>query len=88
MFEVFLTSRAEKQLKTLPSGVQKRVIKAINALERTFFPFDYDVRKLRGMESTYRLRIATYRLLYKVNINEKNIIVLAILPRKSAYKKR
>ena len=87
MFEIFFTNRAEKALKTLDHKISKKVIEAINSLEYTYFPKPYDIKKLKGMENTYRIRIGDYRMLYRVDFEKKTIYILSILLRKQAYKK-
>ena len=39
-----------------------------------------------GRVDTYRIRIGDIRVMYEVNLHDKEINVLAIMPRSSAYK--
>ena len=46
MFEVFLTNRAEKGIKSLDEiKLRRRIEEAIDALNHTYFPKRYDTRK-------------------------------------------
>ena len=86
MFEVFLTNRAEKALKSLGDrGLRRRIEEMIDTLSHTYFPKGYDIKKLKGVKNTYRLRIGDYRIIYTVNFNNSQIFVTSITPRKKAY---
>ena len=83
MFEVFLTNRAEKGIKSLDEiKLRRRIEEAIDALNHTYFPKRYDIKKLKGVKNTYRLRIGDYRIIYTANFNNSQIFVLSITPRK------
>jgi len=45
-----------------------------------------DIRKLKGRENVFGIRIGKYRIFFKLYKEEKKIIVFSILPRKKAYK--
>lgn len=87
MFEVFLSNRAEKTLKLLNSKMKEQIKEAIDKFIHTHSPRDYDVKKLKGIKSTYRLRIGNYRIIYQVDFNRKLIFVLSIISREKAYKR-
>lgn len=61
MFEIFLTNRAEKALKSLDVKLKKRIETTLDDLVYTYFPGRYDIKKLKGVKHTYRMRIGTYR---------------------------
>ena len=86
MFEVFLTNRAEKVIKSLDDiKLRRRIKEVIDTLSHTYFPDRYDIKKLKGVKNTYRLRIGDYRIIYTVNFTNSQIIVSSITPRKKAY---
>lgn len=86
MFEVFLTNRAEKALKSLEDvKLKRRIEEAIDILTLTYFPKGYDIKKLKGVKNTYRLRIGDSRIIYTVDFNKSQIFVSSITPRKKAY---
>ncbi len=87
LFEVYLSSRAENGLKKAPAKVKERIIGIIDSLEKSYFPKGADVKKMKGYENTYRIRIGDYRIIYRVNFREKKITVLSIFPRKKAYRR-
>lgn len=44
------------------------------------------VKKLRGYDSTYRVRVGNYRIIYEVNDRTQQISILWIADRKDAYR--
>ena len=74
-----ITKTAEKSIKKLNEPFKSRIIKAVKKLPSG------DVKKLRGYDSFYRLRLGDYRVIYKM---ENEIITVAdVLPRGEAYKR-
>ena len=60
----FISGQEQKQ--------QKRILKAIYAL-----PIG-DVRKMSGYEKLYRLRVGGYRILFEMNLQKEEIILIDI----------
>ena len=82
-FEVFLSNNAEKGLAKSDSFIKKRMHEALDELETNPVPIQkFDVTKLSGSESNYRIRIGQYRMLYSIKWNEKQIQVFDINKRK------
>ncbi len=85
MFNVVLTSRAVKNFKRLPEELQNRCEKIFDELQSSFAPIRLDIKKLKGYENIYRIRLGSWRIIYKVDNKEKLILIYDILPRKKAY---
>ena len=87
MFDVEFTSKAEKQFNKLDKTTKMSLFNLIEQFSSTAFPKNYDIVKVKiaGKEQIYRVKIGDFRLLYLVGAPKK-IIILAIKPRKSAYK--
>ena len=79
MFSIFLTKKAEKQLKKFPLQIEKRILKKIYNLRND--PF-HNVKRLQG-KNFWRLRIEDYRAILDIIIKDKKIIVLRIEHRKN-----
>jgi len=75
---------AEKELTKIPNEAQAIVTFKIETL--TANPFPQNVRKLKGAEFFYRIRVGDYRIIYQVLAKEKLIIITNIRHRKDAYK--
>ncbi len=69
-----ISRTAEKQLKKVNRGDQRRVVKAIVALADD--PHPQGSRKLAGYEDVFRIRVGQYRVLYSVSGKKLIIIVL------------
>ena len=78
-----VTKTAFKQLLRIPYKIRFRIEKKIEQL--TDNPFPVKAKKLSGRPG-YCLRIGDYRVLYFVNKNRKEIIVLRVQHRKGAYR--
>jgi mRNA interferase RelE/StbE len=84
-FNVFLEKNAEKSLDGLDIDVRERILEQLRKLRDGFSP-ELDIKKLKGYKSYYRLRFGDFRAIFDLQ-PERTIIILAILPRKSAYKR-
>ena len=79
-YNINLTKKAEKFIKKQDKGTQKRLIKAIIELP------EGDIKKLKGMNEIYRLRVGDFRILFERNDNELIILVIDIGNRGQIYK--
>jgi mRNA interferase RelE/StbE len=83
-FEILFKSSAAKEFRNLPQDIKKRVITKIDLLSSN--PFPKDVKKLKGKNDYYRLRIGYYRIVYELNQNDKIIMITRIRHRRDVYK--
>jgi len=68
MFKIFLHRKVEKNLYIIPKYILKKFYDLISDLEISPVPWrKWDVRKLKGLEDTYRIRLDKYRVVYWVN---------------------
>lgn len=86
MYRVVLTRRATKGLEKAPKHIKTRAVEALDALQGSFAPVkQFDVKRLKGAEGAFRIRIGDWRIIYEVRRKELLIIVLQIAPRGRAY---
>ncbi len=86
MFEVNAKNSVLKVLRSLDSKRKERIKEIIVTLKENPVPFKiYDVAKLKGYDSVYRIRIGNLRMLYEVLWVERKIIIQKIEPRESVY---
>jgi mRNA interferase RelE/StbE len=71
MFNVVLTKKAVKNFKKLPEELQNKCGEIFDELQYSFAPIRLNVKKLKGYENTYRIRIGLWRIIYKVDNKEK-----------------
>jgi len=83
-YKVEWKSSAERELKGIDRPVIPKIIEAVDLLTQN--PFPPQSRKLLGVESSYRLRVGDYRVIYQVDASEKTVVIYHIRHRKEAYR--
>jgi len=84
MYEVFLESRAERDLRKLPAESFHRITKKILGLAEN--PRPEGCVKIRGAKNDWRIRIGEYRVIYEVDDKSKEVRVMFIRHRSGAYR--
>jgi mRNA interferase RelE/StbE len=74
---------AKKELVTLPKLMIARLITAIESLATD--PRPNGVRKLTGTQDMYRVRVADYRIVYRIEDDRLVIEVVRVAHRKEVY---
>jgi mRNA interferase RelE/StbE len=82
-YRIIIPKLVQKQLGDLPQKQRERLISAIRLLVDE--PRPSGVKKLKGYDKTYRIRVGDYRIIYKIEDQEKLILVLSSIHRKDAY---
>ena len=83
-YKVILKPSVEKDLRSLPSSVLKRVFQRIEALEDN--PRPRGSLKLAGAEQLYRIRIGDYRIVYTVDESSAQVVVYYVRHRRDVYR--
>lgn len=81
--KIFLSSKADKQLRKLPSRMHELLLSRIEKLTQA--PFPQGIKKLTQREG-WRLRVGDYRILYTVDKKKKEIVILSVAHRREAYR--
>lgn len=84
-YEINWNHSAEKELKSIGRQYISRILEAVEALAENPFPPQH--RKLHGVESSYRIRVGDYRVIYQVEMENKRIVIYHVRHRKEAYRK-
>ncbi len=84
MYSIVFKKSFAKDLSLLPKFLDTKIKQFLEQLKTN--PYEKCI-KLKGFKQIYRLRLGDYRLLYKIDDNEKLITLLAIAHRKDIYKK-
>lgn len=84
VWRIAVSTRAEKELLQLPRKDQGRVRAAIDRLGAGF-PGG-DVKKLKGRENEWRLRVGDWRIRFRPDFDERVILILHVLARGAAYR--
>jgi len=83
-YRIEVSATAEKQIRKLPREDQLRVLRAIQPLATE--PIPPGSRKVRGYDDVFRIRVGTYRILYRVGGRRLLIIILKIGHRREIYR--
>lgn len=88
MFQIEFKKSAKKELDDCPPEYREKIIEAAKFLENEPYPFRfYDVRKVKGRENVFGIRIGKYRFLYEIFKEEKLILVFRVeLKSETTYK--
>jgi mRNA interferase RelE/StbE len=79
-YELRFSEDAREQLRALPKAIRQRIGASLTRMQTDL---SGDVKKLTGPESMYRLRVGSYRVLFRLEGNA--IAVYAVKDRKDAY---
>jgi mRNA interferase RelE/StbE len=82
-YNIELSRRAERQLRSLSREVQVRVGRAIDGLAQQ--PVPPGARKLAGHDDLYRVRVGDYRIVYTVQHRILLVLVVAVGHRREIY---
>lgn len=83
MYEIYLSPRAQKNLRNLSHSNRKRIVVAIDELAQNPFPRGKKVKKLTTSPTGWRLRVGNIRVLY--TIEDKTIKIYTIEKRGDVY---
>lgn len=86
MYQVEFKKSARKEFDKLPSQIQQKVIEALNFLSQNPYSELLQIKKLKGIESLYRIRIGDYRILYEIENKRLLVIVIKIGHRSDVYR--
>lgn len=86
MYRVFLHKKAVKYYESLEDKTAKKINKAIESISEN--PLEgFHIKRLRGkQEGKYRYALGNLRIVYRINIEDKIILIEAIGPRGDIYK--
>jgi len=83
-FDILWKRSAEHDLKKIDRQWIPHILKSIEDLSEN--PITERCRKLRGSESSYRIRVGDYRVIYQVDLERKVVTIFHVRHRKEAYR--
>ena len=84
MYEILIERTAERDLKSLPAGIFKRLVSRINALSEN--PRPPGCHKLAGSKNDWRIRVGDYRVVYDIDDPRKRVRIFRIRHRREVYR--
>lgn len=85
LFKIAPKGSLEHDLRKIDRQFISKILEAIENLSEN--PFPVKSRKMKGSESSYRLRVGDYRVIYQVDTANKVVIIYHARHRKDAYKR-
>ena len=82
-YEILIERSAQRSLSKIPPTDQDRIIDAIHKLQSN--PRPAGVQKLGGREA-WRIRVGDYRIIYEINDEARNILVVTLGHRREVYR--
>ena len=83
-YTVIIPKPVQKQLDNLPEDIRQRITDKILSL--TIEPRPLGVKKLKGFDNEYRVRVGDYRVRYEVNDKILTVLVLHCKHRRDIYR--
>lgn len=84
-YEVVFKKSAVKVLQSLPQKVQQKILDAVRLLSLNPYTELLQIKKLKGADSLYRIRVQDYRVIYFLENEVIKITVIKIGHRKDIY---
>lgn len=84
MYVVKYKKSVEKDLRSLPSKTRTAVVRKIQALAGE--PRPEGATKIQGSSSTYRIRHADYRIIYRIADNILEVLIIKVGHRREIYR--
>lgn len=83
-FRLDIKRSVHSDLKRIPKELIPRVLQQIEGLAED--PFPRQSRKLVASESTYRLRVGAYRVIYTIDVDQRLVEVYHVRHRREVYR--
>lgn len=85
-YRVEFTKSAKKEFFRLPKKTQGKILEAVSFLKQNPLSELLNIKKIRGGEDLYRVRVGDYRMVYTVKNKVLLIVVIKIGHRKDIYR--
>jgi len=86
VYRIEFTRSSKAEFEKLPQKVQDRVLEALTFLSQNPFSDMLRIKKLKGVENLYRIRIGDYRILYEVRSDVLVVLIIKIGHRREVYR--
>lgn len=85
MYNIEFTKQAMKDLHRIPQNYATLIIKKIKQLSINPYDAVLEIKKLKGIEEVYRLRVGDYRVIYELEDKKLLINIIKIQSRGNVY---
>lgn len=87
-YTVEFVKSAEKEFLRLPKKHRDRFAEALKLLSISPYSELLKIKKLKGTENVYRIRVGEYRLIYEVKRKRLIVLVIKVGHRSDVYRTR
>jgi mRNA interferase RelE/StbE len=84
-YEIVFKKSAVKELQALPQKIQQKIIDAVRLLSLNPYTDLLQIKKMKGADSLYRVRIQDYRVIYLIENQIIKVTIIKIGHRKEVY---
>jgi len=86
VYRVEVSPAADRDLERLKGRIRREDFERLGAASRSLAdePRPHGVRKIKGAERAYRIRVGSYRVVYEVYDNEQLVLILQVARRTEA----
>jgi mRNA interferase RelE/StbE len=84
-YEIVFKKSAAKELQGLPKKIQQKILDAVQLLSLNPFTELLQIKKMKGADSLYRVRIQDYRIIYLIENQIIKVTIIKIGHRKEVY---
>lgn len=84
-YEVVFKKSAAKELQRLPQKIQQKILDAVQLLSLNPYTELLQIKKMKGADSLYRVRIQDYRVIYLIENQIIKVTIIKIGHRKEVY---
>lgn len=85
VYEVVFKKSAVKEFQALPQKIQQKVLDAVQLLSLNPYTELLQIKKMKGADSLYRVRIQDYRIIYRIEKYLIKVTVIKIGHRQEVY---
>ncbi len=84
-YSVTFKKSAFKDLQAIPARLRQKILDAIQLLALNPYTELLQIKKLKGPDSLYRVRVQDYRILYTIENRELRVQIIKIGHRREVY---
>ena len=87
VYRVEFTKSSRKEFERLPGKLRLKTAEALHLLSQNPYSELLKIKKLKGAEGLYRIRLGDYRVVYEIRDERLVVIVIKIGHRREVYRR-
>jgi mRNA interferase RelE/StbE len=84
-YQIVFKKSAAKELQNLPQKIQQKILDAVQLLSLNPYTELLQIKKMKGADSLYRVRIQDYRVIYLIENQIIKVTIIKIGHRREVY---